>query len=136
VWGVALSVLGLAIFAAVALSGLFVEIWRPLLWGAPAACLVGGAVLVERGGRVPRVSAAIRLGDASYALYLVHLPATALVAHALGVDRPLVFIPSAVAASVAAAVACHVWLERPTTRWLRRRSVEQPQPASPRTWPD
>jgi peptidoglycan/LPS O-acetylase OafA/YrhL len=60
-----------------------------------------------------------RLGDASYALYLVHLPATALVAHTLGWERPWLFLPAALAASIAAAFACHAWIEAPLIARLR-----------------
>jgi peptidoglycan/LPS O-acetylase OafA/YrhL len=46
--------------------------WRPLAYGIPAAALVAAAVLAPSGmaSRLGRLS--LRLGDASYALYLIH----------------------------------------------------------------
>ena len=67
---------GVVWFAATALLGIEVRLFDPqraFFWGVPAAAIVAGALLLERGG-VRLTSPALRLqGDASYATYLVHL---------------------------------------------------------------
>jgi len=115
----------LALWAVVDTSGIFSELWRPLLWGVPAVLIVAGALAVELGGEprpAPRPAAkAVRvLGDSSYALYILHLPATALVAHTLGYSRPWIFLPAAMAASIAAGLAGRACLEKPLLEILRR----------------
>jgi len=120
-WGLALIAAGLAAFAIPAMLGVWSEVWRPLIWGLPAAVLVGGALSVESAGGLPRWRPLERLGDASYSLYLVHLPVTAVVAHTMGTDRPWLFIPTALAVSIAAGFACRTFLETPLLHWLRDR---------------
>ena len=119
-WGFALLLLGLAMFAALQITGLINELWRPLIWGAPAALLVMGGLSLEADGGVPRLLGARALGDASYALYLVHLPATALIAHTLGWRDPWLFVAVSTAFSIAIALACHVWVEIPLIAMVRR----------------
>jgi exopolysaccharide production protein ExoZ len=118
-WGPVLAASGVGAFAALEITGFINELWRPLLWGVPAAAIVAGALCLEAQGGVRRSRALETLGDASYAIYLVHLPATALIAHTLGYARPALFVPAALAASIAAGLICHVWVEKPATRWLR-----------------
>ncbi len=71
-------------------------------------------------------SALVFLGDASYALYLLHGPVLSLtckVAAATGLLRSLgtaVVGWLAVVVCVLAACAFHQWLEKPLLRWLRR----------------
>ena len=118
-WGFALLLLGSAMFAALQITGFTNELWRPLIWGTPAALLVGGALCVEADGGVAKTSPALAVGDASYALYLVHLPATALIAHTLGWRVPWLFITASLCVSLAGALACHAWLEKPLVAWVR-----------------
>ena len=120
-WGLAMLLLGLGAFAALQITGFIDELWRPLLWRVPAMLIVVGALSVETKGGVPLSRRFKALGDASYALYVVHLPATAMVAHTLGWSRPWLFVATSVAASMAAALACHAWIEKPAIAWLRRR---------------
>jgi exopolysaccharide production protein ExoZ len=117
--GLTLAVLGVGAFAVLEVSGFINELWRPLLWGVPAALIVAGALSLEARVGVIRSGALETLGDASYAIYLVHLPATALIAHTLGYGRPWLFIPAAMAASIAAGLICHVWVEKPLLALLR-----------------
>ena len=119
----AAGVVALAIPAAM---GAFSELWRPFIWGIPATAIVGGALAIEDHGGPPRSRALARLGDASYALYLIHLPAQAVVAHLIGVTNAWLFIPAALAASVAAGLACHAYIERPLISWARRLSGRRP----------
>jgi exopolysaccharide production protein ExoZ len=125
-WGVALLLLGLCLFAALQITGFADELWRPLIWGAPATLLVAGALCVEADGGAPRLAAPLALGDASYALYLVHLPATALIAHTLGWRDAWLFVAVSTLFSVAAALACHAWIEGPMILWTRRASSKRP----------
>lgn len=115
----ALIAVGFAGLAVPATLGLFSELGRPFIWGAPAAVIVCGALALERAGRVPVWPWLARLGDASYAIYLAHLPAQALVAHTLGAANPWLFVPTALAASLAAGLACHRWVETPLIAWAR-----------------
>ena len=124
-WGFTLAALGVGAYAALEATHFVNELWRPLLWGAPAAAIVAGALCLEARGAVPRSGALETLGDASYAIYLVHLPATALIAHTLGYGRPALFIPAALAASIAAGLICRAWVEKPLLRLLRGRPLRQ-----------
>ena len=110
---------GTAGFAASVLPGLFSELWRPFIWGLPAALLVAGVLAVEMDGGVPKSPALLALGEASYALYLTHEPAQAMVGHALGSSNPWLFYPLAFAATLTVGLACHLWIERPLTVWAR-----------------
>jgi exopolysaccharide production protein ExoZ len=130
-WAAAgLILAGLAGLAVPAMLGAFSELGRPFIWGIPAAMIVGGALGAEDHGGVPRLRPLEMLGDASYALYLVHLPVQALVAHTLGVTHDAVFIPAALTASIAAGLACHVWIERPLIAWARRTPSAAKDPAT------
>jgi exopolysaccharide production protein ExoZ len=110
---------------------------RAFARGVPAAMIVAGAVL----GTPTGPSAGWRrlgiIGDASYALYLLHpLPVRTIDAllRRFGFDPAVYFWPYiaiATIASVALAVAAHYWLERPVTRALRaafeaRRAIAAP----------
>ncbi|HEY2708962.1 MAG TPA: acyltransferase [Caulobacteraceae bacterium] len=108
-----LIVLSAGLVAAQALAGLQSDLWRPLLWGVPAALLVAGFVELERMSRRKPWRALLWLGDASYAIYLSHFIAVAIVAWLVGVDVPWVFVPAAVALSLAAGLAFHRWVEAP-----------------------
>lgn len=136
--GWALLSAGLVAFAAPAAFGIFSEFWRPLLWGVPAVLCVAGALAVEGDGGAPNWPFVALLGDASYALYLTHEPAQALVAHTLGWSQPWIFRPIAIVAAVAAGLACHRWVERPLTVFLRSISQLRPAPGrgGGRTAPD
>jgi exopolysaccharide production protein ExoZ len=118
-WGFALLCLGAGAFAALQIIGSVNELWRPLIWGVPATLLVMGALCVEADGGVTRLAAPLAVGDASYALYLVHLPATALIAHTLGWRTPWLFVTVSMVFSLTAALACHALLEKPLIAALR-----------------
>jgi len=125
-WGWAMLLAAAGLWVWVETGRRFTELWRPLLWGVPAVLTVAGALTLELGdeGRpAPSVMARpIRvLGDASYAIYILHLPATALIAHTLGWQRPWLFLPAALAASVAAGLAGRALVERPLRSILRGR---------------
>ncbi|WP_342109060.1 acyltransferase [Methylobacterium sp. SI9] len=128
----ALGVLGL-ILAARLLAGLGEADGglRPLLVGVPATLLVASALGPEHDkAQVARRSGPIRafviLGDASYALYLVHPFALRLVREILAragtafALHPQFAMVLMLAASVAAALLVHRVIETPLTRRFRR----------------
>jgi exopolysaccharide production protein ExoZ len=118
-WGLAMIVAAFGFWTLIEAGGLFVELWRPLQWGLPAALLVAGALAVETDATLPDLRPLKQLGDASFAIYLVHMPATALVAHTLRPRLGWLFLPAAVGASIALGLAVHVLIERPLIAWTR-----------------
>ncbi len=75
---------GLSALAAEQIFAVRSDIWRPLLFGAPALALMIGALALEAPLRQSRLAARTlgRLGEASYALYLSHLLVVAAIWHA------------------------------------------------------
>jgi exopolysaccharide production protein ExoZ len=126
---------GLVGFAVSVLPGLFSELWRPFIWGAPAALLVAGALAVETDHGVARIPALLALGEASYAIYLTHEPVQAIVGHTLGASNPWLFYPLALTATLIAGLACHRWIERPLTAWART-LIRPARAVGGRTGPD
>jgi exopolysaccharide production protein ExoZ len=118
--GAALAVIGVLLFAAQGLTGLRSDLWRPLLWGVPAATIVAGAVALEPLRAIRPPAALLRLGDASYAIYLCHFVAVALAARWVGVAPTWRFVPTAVALSLVAGLVFHRWIERPLIAAARR----------------
>jgi exopolysaccharide production protein ExoZ len=124
-WGLGLIAAAVLIWTLIQMGGLFSELWRPLVWGVPAALTVLGALAVDSGrGPAPRGGALhgslMALGNSSYSLYLVHLPATAVIAHTLGYQRPWLFLPLALVVSILAGLATHRWIEKPLLSALRQ----------------
>jgi peptidoglycan/LPS O-acetylase OafA/YrhL len=118
------------------------QAYRPFSWGIPSALLVYGLLCLERAKRLRFPQFLVRLGDASYSLYLVHwfvLPPvgrawakSGLGSHAAG-D---VLVLLGIAASVAAALVVYRYLEDPLIRGARRllsprRVLAELQPGSP-----
>ena len=102
--------------------------WRGIVWGLPAAAVVAGMALWSpRRDPGPVRRWFERLGDASYALYLVHYGLYIGVEALLGRVVPLASLPAVpfmlllVAVAVAASFAVHRGVEAPVTRWLQRR---------------
>ncbi len=98
------------------------DFWRPLIFGAPAFLILAGALKLEdavrEGGAV--ATAFVRLGDASYSLYLCHLPVVAAVlALTPGLAGPL-RVALTVPLALAAGLYCFGWIERPLTEGLRK----------------
>jgi peptidoglycan/LPS O-acetylase OafA/YrhL len=123
-WG-ALWLLGLALLLLLVPPGH----WRFLVWGMPAAMMVAGAVGLEAscGARIPRL--VLLLGDASYAIYLVHLfvlPPIALLLRHAGVEGRVALsrlLLGGMVASAAVGVAVDRWVDRPIQE---RRSTALP----------
>ena len=96
---------------------------RALSYGLPAALLVIAALAVDGGSRRPACRLTTELGDASYALYLLHpfaLRALAIAAGpALAGISPFLFV--GVGAALSALLAIVVWrfFEKPLTKALQ-----------------
>jgi exopolysaccharide production protein ExoZ len=118
--GFGLFALGAAALAAQIALGYEPLAWRALAWGLPGLCLVAGAVMVESGGGVPRWPPLKALGDASYSIYLFHVPFVALsyrvFKHGLNGPR-LVFV---LIAAAGVGWAIYRLVERPLTRRLHQ----------------
>ena len=106
---------------------------RWLGWGIPAALLVAAASLGDADrphGAVERFG--IVLGDASYALYLVHpfvMRATLQLVAQLGLGgtiRGWLYVALVLAVTTGLSVVIHRKFERPATAWLRRRLAVKP----------
>lgn len=118
---------GLAAFAILPLLGpLDLTGWTRLVaLGLPACLIVAGALGVEQAGGagpwpVRFVGLLVLLGDASYSLYLVHgltLPACEKLLR----SAPVLGVLLGIILSIAAAILCHVKLEKPLARWLLTR---------------
>lgn len=95
------------------------------LFGGFAACSIAGVATAERQGKLTANAAAVLVGEASYAIYLVHFPAmAALLAVLIGsgsiyaVSGALLMLVLAIT-GVVAGIALHLVAERPILKWLR-----------------
>jgi exopolysaccharide production protein ExoZ len=106
-------------------------LFRVGVFGAPAALLVAGTVIADRAFRGPLARILARLGDASYAIYLIHglviAGLTLAWRHAVFIPSPDLVVVTTFAAAVAAGWASHIWIETPLLGWLSRIP-------SPRLW--
>jgi exopolysaccharide production protein ExoZ len=99
--------------------------FRTLMYGPPAVAIVGGALLLEKAGFVFSSRTLLRLGDASYSIYLAHTLVLVYVALAYKTW----FLDSKGATAIAAVLAIalatlvgllmHHRLEKPLTAWLK-----------------
>lgn len=110
----------LMLFAIIQLVNRDWDLWRPLIWGAPAVMLVLGAVSVEADGGWSSPPGLKTLGDASYSIYLVHTLPVGALAMTFGAWNAPVFVPLATAAAIGAGLLCWRVLERPLVDTLRR----------------
>ncbi|WP_165359405.1 acyltransferase family protein [Lichenibacterium minor] len=110
--------------------------WRGVVWGLPAAAIVAAAALcpaAEGGGPVRRWLE--RLGDASYALYLVHEGLNVAAAAAVGRWGGPSRVPAGayllglVGLALAVGFTVHRRFEVPVTRWLQRRIAPHRPPS-------
>ncbi len=126
----ALAAAGLALLALPAAHpDAVTSLARPFVWGLPAALIVAAAALGPERVHAPTLPtrAAVAIGDASYALYLVHpfaIRGLAALVRRLDLAPTLAgwsFVALALAGAVAAALTVHRWFERPVQRWARKR---------------
>jgi peptidoglycan/LPS O-acetylase OafA/YrhL len=129
--GAAFIALAITAFAATATVEADFQM-RWLLWGVPASLLVYGSLAFQPQGRMATLW--VRLGDASYTLYLLHafitLTLGGLLRRGLFVDRlpPDLLIVATVAGCVAAGWWAYVSIEKPLTLWIARRFSHAPRP--------
>jgi exopolysaccharide production protein ExoZ len=103
-----------------------VALSEPLSVGVPMAILVAMAVF---GRPLPIPALLVLIGEASYALYLVHpfaMRGVSLVWRALHLTGPTAaacYIVVSLVLAVLSAVATHLWFERPVSAWLRTRTA-------------
>lgn len=106
---------------------------RFLVWGMPAAAIVAGATLhrFDLGGA--RWLPILLIGDASFALYLIHpfmslprLAAQRLFGTVSGIwsTNPIFYAVALVVVVLTTAIIIHVFVERPILIWLRRRRAD------------
>lgn len=92
--------------------------------GVPATMLVAAACLGAPGiGRSAVARVGLLLGDASYALYLVHpfaMRSVRLAWARLHFGAPALYVVCSLVVACLAAVVLHLWIERPATRIARR----------------
>ena len=95
-----------------------------ILFGLPFSALVLGAVLLERQGRIAMPRSMVLMGDASYAIYLVHNPLVSLTSRLVGRLPGLASwgmgMFMGVASSLVAGVLYHLLMEKPLIRLFRR----------------
>lgn len=96
-----------------------------LLFGLASFLIVLGGASAEQHGLIIAPAWLKRLGDASYALYLVHFPVLSLLARVLRLD-PMRVIPAPISylllasGAVAAGLAFHLLIERPLLYVINR----------------
>lgn len=97
------------------------SIGRVLCWGVPAALIVLGLVLAERGGFAVRSKTILLLGAASYAIYLLHPVTVGQLLQLPGLAPPLSWVACLVALGITAGIAIgfHLLIELPLLRRLR-----------------
>jgi peptidoglycan/LPS O-acetylase OafA/YrhL len=111
--------------------------WRVLVWGMPAAAIVASVLSFDRKATTGVGGGAFALlGDASYSLYLVHLPVMLAASRLLPrlidpATSPWLCIGSMAALPIIGAFVTYFLFERPVTRWLQAR-VRDALPAGER----
>ncbi|MDB5438531.1 MAG: acyltransferase [Caulobacteraceae bacterium] len=119
---------GLIAFAMLEAAGGGWDLWRPFLWGPPAAAILAGAVMLEDAGVLPRLSWLERAGDASYSLYLTQDLTIGAVLWTLPAGSPVwALAVVAFLASLAIGAACWALVERPLLKGLGRRLGARPR---------
>ncbi|HFC05028.1 MAG TPA: acyltransferase [Rhizobiales bacterium] len=108
------------------------------VWGIPAMCIVFGMLMLEKAVKWPAFM--LRLGEASYALYLTHsfvMAAGAIIWYRIfdtSLASNIGFMVASLTASVILAFLTNTWLEKPMTIWLnnkwKARNTKVPVPVA------
>lgn len=99
---------------------------RTLAWGGPGVLLVAGAVALDVSGRTPASPLWKLLGDASYAIYLIHflvLGFVRLIWSRFTLKEhfgDLWLVAIALLISLIASLIFHLFIEKPASGWMRR----------------
>lgn len=125
--GLPMAVLGALVFAGGCVFDTFTGVKPTLVLGLGACLLMLGLVAAERSGRAWGGHPLLQLlGDASYAIYLVHYPLisagckAAMLLGLQGTGWGLTLYPVLLLASVVAGVGLHRWIEKPLVARLNR----------------
>jgi len=126
--GGALVAAGIAALASTEIWGYRGE-WRVIEFGLPSAAILVGATLTRSAGALGPISRSlVFLGDASYAIYLVHQVVFSVARQSIGRLVDFSFYPRSYAlillvSSLAVAILSYRSFEQPITRALQRRIV-------------
>lgn len=122
-WWVVLAIAFCMVFARAEILGAI----DPYKWWAiPSFVLLVAGGLYDRASTRPQDPALLLVGDASYAIYLIHYGLIVLFAQTIGSYRamasqaPETVLTLLAAAIVLTGVMVHVWIERPLLRAARR----------------
>ena len=101
---------GAVVFFWSGLEGAATSVW----FGLSLAPLVVGLVLIERLGAIPTIRYGLILGNASYAIYLVHNPLASIAARmVMGFHHWQATLTLCVAAGALGGIAYHLMVEKP-----------------------
>jgi len=108
---------------------------RVLLWGVPAALIVLGLVFIERAGLSSGNRILLLLGDASYAMYLLHPLVLGLLLQILA--KPLRvsiwWFGGATLSTVLLSMGYYLAIDAPTIRYLRKHLLGDHDAVTPQT---
>jgi peptidoglycan/LPS O-acetylase OafA/YrhL len=132
-WGLWAIALGAVLLIGLEESHAGFGLPRFLVGGVPAAVLVLAALLLERlYGTSATSTIVFMIGESSYILYLIHpyvvyglLRTMRWQVVNLPVPATVALVVALVVASTAAAIAIHVWFEKPVIVGLRRRVLRR-----------
>jgi exopolysaccharide production protein ExoZ len=117
---VAWGLLGLSLIVLACVEGASVDLPRAIKYGVPAFFAIAAAVNLERIHAVPKISVLVKLGDASYSIYLSHIFILAGLRMTVGFLQAnmspwagYIFIFVGVVASVSLGLLIHRFIEKP-----------------------
>lgn len=133
-----LALFGIILFMANGLSEVFAVSIEPgsgsLIYGVASACIILGLIRAELAGTANawKPGWAILLGDASYALYLIHFPLISIICKVAimlglsGIMGAIVTYIIALFLCLGSALVFHLWIEKPILRYFNpKRRVHQ-----------
>ncbi|UAW07790.1 acyltransferase [Psychrobacillus phage PVJ1] len=106
-----------------AIGGLEIESSRVLAYGIPSAILILGLARFDIAKERKPYSLLVLLGDASYSIYLIHLPLANILNRGLsftsGITQAYIFEFTIIIFTIFAGVIFHVLIEKPLLKYLR-----------------